>query len=258
MGRYAYLTTHQLSNPEINCPLPNRKEHRSDSRHSNKLPIFLILIGLVLLGTAGWPVVEWQLIQAYDVTEGTLIKPVIDLIGKEGSGQSAHRPSQFGQLLLPPDLGTAEKPPAPLGGFDKRLYITDFTISIPKLRIDRVLVKVDSESFDQWLAHYPGSALPGEEGNVFISGHSVLPQFYNPRDYKTIFSTIHTLEPGDEILVEVGGVEYRYLVKSKRVVDPQEVSVIKPPAPGRFLSLLTCNPPGTYFKRLIVLAELAI
>jgi sortase A len=257
MGSYAYLVHH-----------PGRREEEKDRsqgggkqvpaskiERSRKLPFLLILAGLGLLGTAGWPVVQWQLIQAYDVAEGTLVKPVVDVSAEKETSAPA-RPSQFGQLLLPPDLGTLEKPPAPLGGFDKRMYINEYYLTVPKLGIERAVVKVDSDTFDKSLAAYPGSALPNEEGNVFISGHSVLPKFYNPTDYKTIFSTIHTLEEGDEILLELGGVEYRYVVRSKRVVDPKDISVIRPPATGKFVTLMTCNPPGTTLKRLVVLGEL--
>jgi LPXTG-site transpeptidase (sortase) family protein len=260
MRVYAYLAEEQdtsnVDAEEQSSPLVKKRPLRL-LLGGKKLPLLLILVGVVLFTTAGWPVIEWQLIQAYDVAEGALIKAVVDLDDQGRMVANPSRPSQFGQLLLPPDLGTLDKPPAPLGGFDKRAFINEFFLSVPKLNIHRALVKVDSESFDKWLAHYPGSSLPGEDGNVFISGHSVLEKFYNPNDYKAIFSTIHTLEAGDEIIAEVGGVEYRYLVRSKRLVAPQEVSVIKPPAPGKFLSLLTCNPPGTYLRRLIVLAERA-
>lgn len=260
MRVYAYFAEGQNTNdldPERQPHFLVKKRSLRSLWREKKLPLLLILVGIVLLATAGWPVIEWQLIQAYDVTEGALIKVVVDLDSQGRVVTNPVQPSQFGQLLLPPDLGTLDKPPAPLGGFDKRAFINEFFLSVPKLNIRRALVRVDSETFDKWLAHYPGSPLPGEDGNVFISGHSVLEKFYNPNDYKAIFSTIHTLEVGDEISAEVGGVEYRYLVRSKRLVDPKEVSVIRPPAPGKFLSLLTCNPPGTYLRRLIVLAERA-
>lgn len=258
MRTYAYLASRYSEDPanlSIGRQLP---QSVSGGKRSRKISLLLILVGCILLGTAGWPVIQWQIIQAYDVAEGALVKPVVDLMNETEKSQARGRPSQFGQMLLPADLGTLDAPPKPIGGFDKRLYITDFYLTVPKLGINRALVKVDSESFDNWLAHYPGSALPGEDGNVFISGHSVLPQFYNSEDYKAIFSTIHTLEEGDEFVLEMGGVEYPYVVRSKRVVDPKEVSVILPPAPGKFAALHTCNPPGTYLRRLVVLGELRV
>ncbi len=254
MRKYAYVTKGQtLPEPESRSSSPKKKSWR-ERRGS----LFLIIAGLFLLGTAGWPVIEWQIIGAHeDVSQGSLMKPVVETTGSQPARETEQRVSQFGQLLMPADLGTLDKPPAPFGGFDKRAFINEFFVTIPEVGIERARVKVDSETFDDWLALYPGSALPGEQGNVFISGHSVLPKFYDPDNYKTIFSTIHNLEQGDKIIAEVEGVEYTYVIKSKRIVDPKDVSVIKPPAEGRYLSLLTCNPPGTVLKRLIILAELA-
>jgi sortase A len=40
---------------------------------------------------------------------------------------------------------------------------------------------------------------PGEYGNIVIFGHSTLPQLYNPKDYKTIFTYLPSLEKKDHI-----------------------------------------------------------
>ena len=56
---------------------------------------------------------------------------------------------------------------------------TQFNLSIPRLNIDKVQVLVDSNDLSNSLAHLPGSALPGEKGNVFISGHSALSNFFS-------------------------------------------------------------------------------
>jgi len=133
----------------------------------------------------------------------------------------------------------------------------EFYISIPKLKIENATVKIGSKDFVSNLAQYPGSALPGEQGNVFISGHSVLPQFYNPKNYFTIFSTLYELEKGDKIYVSFAGFEYIYQVENLKVVDPKSVEVISSPDPfGRYLTLLTCTPPGLSVNRLVVSARI--
>lgn len=133
----------------------------------------------------------------------------------------------------------------------------DFKVSIPSLRLEKLKAVVDSNSFDEHLGHLPGSALPGEKGNVFITGHSSLPQFFRDDNYKAIFSNLPNIKKGDSVIVEAGGQRFEYLVEAIKIVDPKNTSVINPPDDrGRYLTLMTCVPPGLQLKRLIVLAKL--
>lgn len=133
----------------------------------------------------------------------------------------------------------------------------EFTIKIPKIKIEGATAVVDSNEFNFNLAHLPGSALPGEKGNIFITGHSSLTQFFRQDNYKAIFANLPRLDKGDEILVNAGGTDYKYVVEAMKVVDPSETWVINPPdSDGRYLTLMTCVPPGLSTKRLIVLARL--
>lgn len=98
----------------------------------------------------------------------------------------------------------------------------EFVVKIPKINIEGAKAVVDSNEFNFNLAHLPGSALPGEKGNVFITGHSSLVQFFRQDNYKAIFANLPKLDKGDEILVDAGGTEYKYVVEAMRVVDPVE------------------------------------
>jgi len=132
---------------------------------------------------------------------------------------------------------------------------TQFNLSIPRLNIDKIQVLVDSNDLSNSLAHLPGSALPGEKGNVFISGHSALSNFFSLK--KALFGNLTDLKKGDQILVEVEGVKFRYEVSQLKVVDPNDLSVINAPdTQGRYISLMTCVPPGLNFKRLIILGKM--
>lgn len=133
----------------------------------------------------------------------------------------------------------------------------DFKLLIPKIDLDWAKVVVDSKSFENNLAHLTGSALPGEKGNVFITGHSTLTQFYKPGNYKAVFSRLSELRRNDEIILEIEGQEFKYVVEGKKIVDPKDISVVNPPdSQGRYLTLMTCVPPGFNTKRLIILAKL--
>ncbi len=133
-----------------------------------------------------------------------------------------------------------------------------YYLSIPKLNIKEAQVETSplTLSPDDALGHYTGSSLPGEVGNTFIYGHSVLPFFYNPRNYKTIFSTLNTLEVGDRFYIKYNNKEYKYIVESKISVRPEKVNPLGYYKPAYLnestVTLMTCDPPGTKLKRLLV------
>lgn len=133
-----------------------------------------------------------------------------------------------------------------------------FYLTIPKLDIKDALIETNSLSLspDETLGHYNGSALPGKTGNSFVYGHSVLPWFYNPRNYKTIFSTLDKLQPGDEIFIEYQNEKLTYVVDNQEVLKIEEVKPLDNVKPDYLnqstMTLMTCWPPGTKAKRLVV------
>lgn len=132
-----------------------------------------------------------------------------------------------------------------------------FEIEIPTINI-KTDVSVDSNDLKQGLAHLPGTALPGEKGNMFISGHSALPQFFKAsEDEEAIFAHLPNLKKGDKIKVRAGQTEFNYQVVGFQIVNPKDLSVVAPPdQQGRYISLMTCVPPGLNTKRLVVLGRL--
>jgi len=139
-----------------------------------------------------------------------------------------------------------------------------FYLTIPKLGIQRAEVETNSRNLspDKRLGHYPGSALPGEVGNTFIYGHSASPMFYDPQNYRTIFSTLDELEVGDEVIVEFGKDYFKYVVEKMIVLNPEDVRPLEPISPSflrqSYLTLMTCVPPGIQTKRLLVQARLVL
>ena len=142
-------------------------------------------------------------------------------------------------------------PPEP-----KAVSSFSYTLSIPKLGIKDAEVRGDHNDLKRSLIQYGGTAMPGDLGNTVIFGHSVLPQFFDPHNYITIFSTLHTLHPGDTILVNADGATYTYKIADMYAVDPDNLSPLAQSYDGRYLTIITCTPPGTFLKRLIVRAVL--
>lgn len=134
--------------------------------------------------------------------------------------------------------------------------IESYTISIPKLNLKNLDVSTDNTLLSKNLVNYLGTATPPDKGNAVIFGHSTLPQLYNEKDYKTIFTYLYKLTPGDEITVSVKNKIYKYKIENVIVVDPENTSVLEQNYDDSFLTLVTCTPPGTIWKRLIVRARI--
>lgn len=131
-----------------------------------------------------------------------------------------------------------------------------YQLSIPSLKINDANVIVGGTDLKKSLIQYPQTALPGQAGNAVIFGHSVLPQFFNPKSYFTIFSTLFKLKQGDEIYVNFDNIKYKYLVEEMFEVLPTDLSILEQRFDGRYLTIVTCSPPGTYIRRLIIKAKI--
>lgn len=133
-----------------------------------------------------------------------------------------------------------------------------FTISIPTLDIKNATVAIGGDDLSNHLIQYPGTALPGKIGNTVIFGHSILPRYYDPENYISIFSKLYELESGDEIYIDYDGIVYSYLVDNSFEVLPTALEILEQDTSQSYLSLVTCTPPGHPLKpkRLIVRAKL--
>lgn len=133
-----------------------------------------------------------------------------------------------------------------------------YTISIPKLKIKDATTLVGGEDLGKSLIQYPGTALPGKTGNTVIFGHSVLPIFFNPSKYLTIFSTLPKLDKGDEIFIDYDGITYKYVISDMVEVSPKDIQILEQSPVDSYLTLVTCVPPGHPLnpKRLIVRAKI--
>ena len=121
-------------------------------------------------------------------------------------------------------------------------------LSIPRIHLEDVVLEgTSSESLLLGPGHMTATVEPGDAGNAVIAGH---------RD--TFFRHIHSLRYGDDIYVLRGGKPYHYVVRSRRVVEPTNLSVLNPTKDGE-LTLITCWPThaiGPAPQRLIIVARM--
>jgi sortase A len=139
---------------------------------------------------------------------------------------------------------------------------TDFRVLISKIGLDSgVIENIDmfkpeeyKRALKQGIAHAKGSGIPGEAGNVYLFGHST--NFdWNAAGYNAEFYLLNKLVSGDLITLIYNGNQYRYQVKETKIVRNENLSVLDQPESGKLLTLQTCWPPGTTWRRLIVVAE---
>lgn len=141
-----------------------------------------------------------------------------------------------------------------------------FQLQIPAIKLDtEVIANVDTTNvpayeaaLKQGVAHAAGSGFPGEQHSynqtVFIFGHST-DSTLNITQYNALFYDIKILKPGDEIKLWFWGKEFKYLVNRTEVVDANDTTLLEPQTEKEQLILQTCWPPGTTWKRLLVIAE---
>lgn len=134
--------------------------------------------------------------------------------------------------------------------------IPSYFISIPTLHISNAFVSTVNTDLAAHLVHLGGTSIPPDKGTAVIFGHSTLPQLYDPNNYRTIFAYAYKLQPGDEIIVKVNNIIYKYKIFAIIVVDPNDTSVLAQNSDDSYLTLVTCTPPGTVWKRLIVQSRL--
>lgn len=138
--------------------------------------------------------------------------------------------------------------------------MADNSIRIPTINIDapiswRInnLPKEVSQGLSKGVIQVNGTALPGEKGNIYITGHSSN-YVWVKQKYNSIFSNISKLVVGDIIYVKFGADVYVYKVYDQKVVKADDLSILDPTNESR-LTLATCWPLGTSLKRMVVLAN---
>jgi sortase A len=120
-------------------------------------------------------------------------------------------------------------------------------IDIQRLGLSVIVVEgISSKVLRRAAGHIPGTALPGQPGNVGISAH---------RD--TFFRPLRNIKQNDVITLTTMLGEFRYRVVSTRIVGPNDVAVLEPSG-DELLTLVTCYPfyfVGSSPDRFIVRAE---
>ncbi|MEK7501937.1 MAG: sortase [Patescibacteria group bacterium] len=218
--------------------------------------LLVLFIGLVIVFYIFYPLVSWQIYFAPALASSKIQTP-IPRSAVVNSSEIGSLISQAGNLLSGVDYTNAQNWfPGFNSSSKNQPKIPYYTISIPKLKINNATVSTRDNNLAIHLVNYQGTAVPPDNGNAVIFGHSTLPQLFNPNDYKTIFANAYQLKIGDKIYTSVNGVTYVYNIFNISVVEPSDTSIFQQDYDNSYLTLVTCTPPGTIWKRLILKAKL--
>ncbi|MCU1353892.1 MAG: sortase family protein LPXTG-site transpeptidase [Acidimicrobiales bacterium] len=121
-------------------------------------------------------------------------------------------------------------------------------IEIPKISVDKTVVQgVTVDQLKRGPGHYPGTALPGQNGNAAIAGHRTT--------YGAPFHNIDKLVVGDDIKITTTYGTFRYKVVSSIIVSPSAGEVLNDRGDAR-LTLTACHPKYSASKRIVIGAVL--
>ncbi|MGA3213725.1 MAG: class D sortase [Terriglobales bacterium] len=155
--------------------------------------------------------------QTTAVPSGTRYVPLDSVPDRSGAYADAGQGAPVAELEIP------------------RIHVTAMVAEGASARVLRIAV-----------GHVPGTALPGQAGNVGLAAH---------RD--SFFRQVGKLTAGDVIRLTTRNGQYEYRVGSTAIVGPEDVSVLNP-SPNQTLTLVTCYPfyfVGSAPKRFIVRAN---
>lgn len=181
--------------------------------------IFLIGISLILLVLIFLPVANVEI--NYNLNTSRNINKQIDPIDKD-----------FGIVI--PKIGANAKVIPQVDPYDSRIYQVALTKGV---------------------AHAKGTALPNQIGNMFIFSHSSV-NLLDASRYNSVFFLLSKLKKNDEIDIYYKGTKYKYEVEEIKTVEAKDVSYLSPNSEVQTLTLMTCWPPGTTLKRLVVISKL--
>ena len=137
----------------------------------------------------------------------------------------------------------------------------EFSIIIPQLKINaKVFANVDPQNENEYgnklkkgVAHAKGSGFPNDEQTIFIFAHSSS-NFYQNNQFNTIFYLLRKLKAGDVFYLVYQNKLYTYKMIDSKIVEKEAVSYLEDNK-NYDVILMTCWPPGTAYRRLLVMGE---
>ena len=144
-----------------------------------------------------------------------------------------------------PDIPALPVPgPLPLDAYEATPEVVLGRLRIPAIGIDQPLQEgMTLTAINRGPSHWPGTASPGELGNMVVAGHRTT--------YSRPFYDLDQLEPGDQMLIETPEVTHTYEVVSTEIVTPDALWISE----QRYdytATTFACHPKGSARYRIVV------
>ncbi len=142
-------------------------------------------------------------------------------------------------------------------------------VQIPAIEVDSPLLEgIRINTLDYGPGHWPGTAMPGELGNVVVAGHRT--------SHNADFRRLDELKPGDQVIFDLDASDgferddgvpvsvptpdeltgrYVYVVHSVEIVTPDSMWVVTQDY-RHSATLFACHPPGSVAERIVVFLDL--
>lgn len=116
-------------------------------------------------------------------------------------------------------------------------------IQIPALGLDsNVYEGISLTAIDRGPSHWPGTAMPGQLGNVVIAGHRVT--------HSRPFRHLDQLKAGDQAILTSSEGTFTYEFVSQEIVTPDRVDIADQTAEHR-ATFFACHPPNSARYRIV-------
>lgn len=208
-------------------------------------------IGYHLLRTAGAGFIGFAII-GFFFAYGPVIKEEVDyeLTGKRRAQEDVKL-----------KIAEAEKTASVQAEADYWEVDSYFSVVVPKIEASsNIIANVDAASEKEYMealkkgvAHAKGTYFPGQGENIYLFSHSTESPFVS--QYNAVFYLLRKLEVGDRVIVFFADKKFEYVVEEKLVTTADDTSYLVENTDSERLVLQTCDPPGTTWKRLLVIAK---
>lgn len=132
---------------------------------------------------------------------------------------------------------------APLDPYAPTPEIRHGTLEIPAIGLSQPLFEgVTLTAINRGPSHWPGTALPGELGNVVVAGHRTT--------YTRPFWDLQLLQPGDELIFTTDDGRFVYELSSTEIVTPDGVHIVDQ-RNDHTATLFACHPRGSARERIV-------
>lgn len=227
-----------------------KKNSGTVRKFSRVLGLIIAGIGIISILYVFFPIISWQIYFAPIFAAANVAVPIpkTTLVSQSTINNLISQANPFQGI----DYSNAQNWFPTIKAQAPTPKIPSYVLSIPKLHIQNAQVSTIDYDLDIHLVNYGGTAIPANKGTAVVFGHSTLPQLFNPRNYKTIFANAYQLKTGDDIEATVANITYYYKIYNISVVEPTDTSVFAQNFDDSYLTIITCTPPGTTWKRLVI------